>query len=210
MFFLRRPLENTVLKPHGVTFPHPVSEGPFSLRTNLHEFVASTRTASQLSMKRKGPDDDGAARLLLHLSDGGDAPQHSATTMASDKAGFEDFDLAPRTERLAKDLEVSLTRNEEVKAGRLLVGLRGLSTNLQHPSMETGLITQNLLLPAECERLAAYLRDPKNRGSKGELMINGRLFSGYDSYFRVHGSFNPALQVLQTTLPMKWQYTSYR
>ena len=82
-------------KPHGVTFPHPVSEGPFSLRTNLHEFVASTRTASQLSMKRKGPDDDGAARLLLHLSDGGDAPQHSATTMASDKAGFEDFDLAP-------------------------------------------------------------------------------------------------------------------
>ena len=58
-----------------------------------------------------GPERAPVGTLLFHS-----AGRRSATLRwpASDKAGFEDFDLAPRTERLAKDLEVSLTRNEEV------------------------------------------------------------------------------------------------
>ena len=65
--------------------------------------------------------------------------------------------------------------------------------------MGTGVIAVNSLHVSACQQLAAFLSDPKNRSPEGYLMIKQKPFPGYDQYNRVHGTFHPMLQAIQTT-----------
>ena len=114
------------------------------------------------------------------------------------KPGFEDFDLAPRLDMLDVDVAKLLKHNQAIKTGMLRVGVKG-STPRKMMNPATGLLEANVKDPDLCHRLAAFLQDKANRSPEGYLVINGRPFPGYDMYSRVHGKFNPSLQMVHTT-----------
>ena len=148
-------------------------------------------------MKRRFEEEDAMNRSKEPNEDDADLQQGPDLTQAIIKPGFECFDLSPRMERLADDLRQSMKHNQAIKEGKLRLGLSGCRPF--RPSILTGLVTfKNLEVPA-CKQLAAFMCDPANRSPEGYLVINGKPFPGYNTYDRVHGEFNPALQAMQTT-----------
>ena len=148
-------------------------------------------------MKRRMQEDGTVSKAQKQDTDGASLQQDAATTRADPKHGFENFDLAPREEQLAKDVRQSLKHNEKIKAGALELGLKGYAP--RRASMSTGLVALNSLHAAACHELAGFLRDPKNRNPDGHLMIKQKAFPGYSGYNRVHGKFSPWVQAMQTT-----------